>query len=163
MATKTLQQNRRNPTVIHVHLCLRLAASVRVRQTKILIDGQWTNSVSGRTFETINPATGEVIANVAEAGPISTRRQGRTARVRERPWRKANARDAAGCYKLADLIDDNRRARRAWKRSTTASRQRCAPADLPLAIACYRYYAGWADKIQGKTIPIRPLFLLHAP
>src|SRR5581483_8304422 len=41
-------------------------APVRVRQTKMLIDGKWVDSVSGRTFETINPATGEVIAHVAE-------------------------------------------------------------------------------------------------
>src|SRR5437016_283610 len=39
---------------------------VKVRQTKMLIDGKWLDSTSGKTFETINPATGEPIANVAE-------------------------------------------------------------------------------------------------
>ena len=39
---------------------------VKVRQTKMLIDGKWVDSASGKTFETLNPATGDVIANVAE-------------------------------------------------------------------------------------------------
>ena len=41
-------------------------AAPKIRQTKMLIDGKWVDSVSGKTFETINPATGEVIARVAE-------------------------------------------------------------------------------------------------
>jgi hypothetical protein len=43
------------------------SAHPKVRQTKLLIDGKWVNAASGKTFETINPATGEVIAHVAEA------------------------------------------------------------------------------------------------
>src|ERR1700684_2545402 len=42
-------------------------AHPKVRQTKLLIDGKWVNAASGKTFETTNPSTGEVIANVAEA------------------------------------------------------------------------------------------------
>jgi hypothetical protein len=42
------------------------AGQVKVTQTKMLIDGKWVDSTSGRTFETINPATGDVIAHVAE-------------------------------------------------------------------------------------------------
>ena len=43
------------------------SATPKIRQTKLLIDGKWVNAASGKTFETINPATGEVIAHVAEA------------------------------------------------------------------------------------------------
>ena len=59
-------------------------------------------------------------------------------------------------HRLADLIENNMPTNwRAWNRSTTASRiSDSQAADLPLTIACYRYYAGWADKIQGKTIPV---------
>jgi aldehyde dehydrogenase (NAD+) len=44
----------------------RTASSTQVKQTKMLIDGKWVDSASGKTFETLNPATGQVIAKVAE-------------------------------------------------------------------------------------------------
>src|SRR3954465_13615693 len=65
------------------------ASSVKVSQTKMLIDGKWVNSTSGRTFETINPATGDVIAHVAEGEATDVDKAVRAARrargVRERP------------------------------------------------------------------------------
>src|SRR5882672_3447607 len=68
-----LSASVRNPTIIQGGLMTTATATipsrkapVKVRQTKMLIDGKWVNSTSGKTFETLNPATGEVIANVAE-------------------------------------------------------------------------------------------------
>src|SRR5271154_2420737 len=81
------------------------AANVKVRQTKMLIDGKWVDSVSGRTFETINPTTGHPIANVAEGEKADVDKAVRAARKAfdTGPWRKMNARDRGRLiHRLAD-------------------------------------------------------------
>src|SRR5262249_12013237 len=83
---------------------------VQVRQTKILIDGKWVNAVSGKTFETINPATGEVIARVAAGDKPDIDKAVQAARraFETGPWRKMSARERGKClFKLADLIEKN--------------------------------------------------------
>src|SRR5579864_5485565 len=83
---------------------------VKVRQTKMLIDGKWVDSASGKTFETINPATGEVIARVAEGDKADVDKAVKAARkaFEKGPWRKMNARERGRLlYKLADLIEEN--------------------------------------------------------
>src|SRR6266566_5391959 len=85
-------------------------APVKVRQTKMLIDGKWVNSASGKTFQTLNPATGEVIANVAEGDKADVDKAAKAARKAfdKGPWRKMNARERGRLmYKLADLIEKN--------------------------------------------------------
>jgi aldehyde dehydrogenase (NAD+) len=84
---------------------------VKIRQTRMLIDGKWINSTSGRTFETINPATGQVIANVAEGESVDVDKAVKAARkaFEAGPWRKMSARERGRLlYKLADLIEANR-------------------------------------------------------
>ncbi|MCC7350910.1 MAG: aldehyde dehydrogenase family protein [Phycisphaerales bacterium] len=131
---------------------------VKIRQTRMLIDGKWINSTSGRTFETINPATGQVIANVAEGESVDVDKAVKAARkaFEAGPWRKMSARERGRLlYKLADLIEENKDELAALE--TLDNGKPLADslsADLPLAIDCYRYYGGWADKIEGKTIPI---------
>jgi aldehyde dehydrogenase (NAD+) len=132
---------------------------VSVKQTKILIDNKWVDSVSGKTFETINPATGELLARVAEADEADVELAVKAARKAfhaKNHWRRMPASERAKLLnRLADLIEAN-----IEELSTLESLDNGKPrhvaraADLPLVIACYRYYAGWADKIQGKTIPI---------
>ena len=130
-----------------------------MRQTKLLIDGKWVNAASGKTFETINPATGEVIAHVAEADKADVDKAVDAARqaFENGAWSKTSSIRAGPPAEQAGRPDRSRTTKswRRSKRSTTASRSatRCN-ADLPLTIACYRYYAGWADKIHGKTIPV---------
>ncbi len=128
-------------------------------QTKILIDNKWVDSISGKTFETINPATGDVIANVAEADAADVDLAVKAARKAfhaKAAWRRMSGAERSKLLnKLADLIERN-----ADELATLESLDNGKPkhvartADLPLVIGCYRYYAGWADKIQGKTIPI---------
>jgi len=131
---------------------------VKVRQTRMLIDGKFVDSISGRTFETINPATGEVIAHVAEGEKPDVDRAVIAARkaFEKGPWRKMNARErGALIYKLADLIEQNKdelAALETLDNGKPIADSRAA--DLPLVIDCFRYYAGWADKIEGKTIPV---------
>lgn len=137
----------------------RHAALSQTFQTKLLIDGQWRESVSGKTFATVNPATEEEIAQVAEGDAADVDLAVRAARKAfdSGPWRKADARDRGRLlYKLAELIEDNREELAALEtldngKPISESRN----ADLPLVIDCLRYYAGWADKIHGQTIPIR--------
>jgi aldehyde dehydrogenase (NAD+) len=132
---------------------------VPITQTRILINNRWVDSVSGKTFETINPATGEVLANVAEADAADVDLAVKAARKAfhsKAPWRRMSAAERGQrLHRLADLIEKH-----ADELATLESLDNGKPrhvaraADLPLVIACYRYYAGWADKIQGKTIPI---------
>ncbi|MDQ2776657.1 MAG: aldehyde dehydrogenase family protein [Acidobacteriota bacterium] len=130
-----------------------------VRQTKILINNQWVDSVSGKTFETINPATGEVIASVAEADAADVDLAVKAARKAfhtKSPWRRMSASERGKLInRLADLIEKNQDELATLESMDNGKPKHVAlGADLPLVIACYRYYAGWADKIQGKTIPI---------
>jgi aldehyde dehydrogenase (NAD+) len=138
---------------------------VPIRQTKMLIDGKWVDAQSGETFETLNPATGDVIANVASGDKADVDKAAKAARkaFETGPWRKMNARERGRLiYKLADLIEQNKE-----ELAKLESLDNGKPlndsmaADLPLVIDCYRYYAGWADKIEGKTIPINGPFMCY--
>jgi aldehyde dehydrogenase (NAD+) len=135
-----------------------VASPVTIRQTKMLIDGKWVDSVSGKTFETINPATGQVLARVAEGDAADIDKAVKAARraFETGPWRKMNARERGKClYRLADLIEANKEELALLETMDNGKPIRDSrAADLPLAIDCFRYYAGWADKIEGKTIPV---------
>ena len=133
-------------------------ADVKVSQTRLLINGEWQDAADGKTFETINPATEAVIANVAEADKADADRAVAAARraFDEGAWRKMSATQRGNLlYKLADLIEANKDELAALETLDNGKPlSDSKAADLPLTIACYRYYAGWADKIHGKTIPI---------
>ena len=138
---------------------------VKVRQTKMLIDGKWVDSASGKTFETINPATGEVIARVAEGDKADVDKAVKAARkaFEKGPWRKTTARERGRMLnKLADLIEQNFDELAALETLDNGKPIRDSrTADLPLVLDCYRYYAGWADKIEGKTIPVNGPFFCY--
>src|SRR4051812_15715772 len=134
------------------------AKSVKIGPTQLLIDGKWVNSVSGRTFETINPTNGEAICRVQEGEKVDVDKAVKAARraFDEGPWKKMNARERGRLlYKFADLIEQNIDELAALETLDNGKPIRDSMnADLPLTIDCYRYYAGWADKIEGKTIPV---------
>jgi aldehyde dehydrogenase (NAD+) len=131
----------------------------------MLIDGKWADAVSGKTFETLNPATGQVIANVAEGDKADVDKAVKAARraFEKGAWRKMNARERGRClYRLADLVEKNADELAMLETLDNGKPIRDSKAaDLPLAIDCYRYYAGWADKIEGKTIPINGPFFCY--
>lgn len=132
--------------------------NVKINVTKLLINGQWVNSVSGKTFPTINPSTGEPIAQIAEADAADVDKAVAAARAafEKGPWKKMTAAQrGALMYKLADLMEKNLDELAQLEALDNGKPYGVARvADLPLTIACYRYYAGWADKLQGKTIPV---------
>lgn len=131
----------------------------KVRRTQLLIDGKWKDSVSGETFGTYHPATEEKIADVARANAQDVDLAVKAARkaFEEGPWPKMDARDRGQLLnKLADLIADNLDELAALETLDNGKPISDAlAADLPLVIDCLRYYAGWADKITGETIPVR--------
>jgi aldehyde dehydrogenase (NAD+) len=126
--------------------------------TQLLINNEWVSSESGKTFPTINPATGEETAQVAEADAADVNRAVKAARhaFEKGPWRKMAASERGRLLnRLADLIEKHADELAALETLDNGKPVAVArAADLPLTIACYRYYAGWADKVQGKTIPI---------
>ncbi|MFO0870792.1 MAG: aldehyde dehydrogenase family protein [Pirellulales bacterium] len=136
-----------------------------IRQTRLLIDGAWVDAASGQTFETLDPATGEVIAEVAEADRADVDRAVVAARraFEEGPWSRMSATERGRLlYRLADLLEEHLEELAALETLDNGKPIRDSrAADLPLSIACYRYYAGWADKIEGKTIPINGPFFCY--
>jgi aldehyde dehydrogenase (NAD+) len=135
------------------------APDIQVRHTECFIDGQWVPAASGKTFATINPATETEIAQVAEGDAEDVDRAARAARraFESGDWAKMDAADRGRLlYRLADLIEaefDELAALETLDNGKPISDSRNV--DLPLVIDVLRYYAGYADKIHGSTIPVR--------
>jgi aldehyde dehydrogenase (NAD+) len=136
----------------------RTAKPPTVKDQQLFIGGKWLDSASGKKFPTLNPATGETICQVAEGDKADIDRAVKAARkaFEEGPWPKLSASERGRLlHKLADLIEKNQEELAALESLDNGKPYRdAAAADLPLTLKCYRYYAGWADKIHGKTIPV---------
>jgi aldehyde dehydrogenase (NAD+) len=144
----------------------RLAKQPMVKsQEPLFIGGKWQDSVSGKTFPTVNPSTGEVICQVAEGDKADIDLAVKAARkaFEDGPWPRMNASERGRLlYKLADLIEKNKEELAALESLDNGKPYRDAlAADLALTVKCYRYYAGWADKIHGKTIPVEGPFFCY--
>ena len=137
----------------------RKSSSPTIRQTQLLIDGKWVAARSGKTFSTVNPATEQVIAEVAEGDAADIDRAVKAARkaLESGPWRSMDARERGRLmFRLADLVEANlEELARLESLDNGKPIRDSRAADLPLVVDCLRYYAGWADKLQGQTIPIR--------
>jgi len=138
---------------------------LKIGPTQLLINNEWVEGVSGKRFETINPATGEVICDVAEAQASDVDRAVEAARkaFTTGDWTQMSAtRRGELLYKLADLIEQNKEElARLETLDNGKPLNESLNVDLPLVISIYRYYAGWADKIQGKTIPINGTYFCY--
>ena len=134
-------------------------APPKIRQTNMLIGGKWTESRSGKRFATVNPVNEQVLAEVAQGDPADVDAAVKAARAAfdSGPWSRMDARDRGRLMnKLADLMEANLEELAGLETLDNGKPLRDArAADLPLAIDCLRYYAGWADKLTGDTIPIR--------
>ncbi len=131
----------------------------KIRHTECFIGGKWRPAVSGKTFSTLNPANEEVIAEVAEGDAADVELAAKAARAafESGPWSRMDARDRGKLmHRLADLIEEEIDELAALESLDNGKPVRDArAADLPLVIDCLRYYAGYADKIHGSTIPVR--------
>ena len=132
---------------------------VEIRETECFIDGEWVPAVSGKTFATVNPATEEEICQVAEgdAADVDAAAKAASRAFETGEWSKMDARDRGQLmYKLADRMESELEdLARLESLDNGKPFGESSTADLPLAIDCIRYYAGYADKIHGQTIPIR--------
>jgi hypothetical protein len=145
-------------------------APVEVKLTKLLIDGELVNAASGKTFPTIDPRTEEVIAQVAEGDEEDVNRAVRAARKAfdEGPWPKMPAsRRGEILFKYADLLEQHTEELAALETLDSGKiYEQVRYTELPLFYKHFRYYAGWADKIYGQTIPADGPFMqytLHEP
>ena len=140
---------------------------VQITETECFIDGEWVAAASGKTFATINPSTEEEITQVAEGDAADVDAAAKAARraLETGDWPNMDARDRGRLmYQLADRMEAEIDA---LARLETLDNGKpvgdSRNVDLPLAIDCLRYYAGYADKIHGSTIPIRgKSSVLHA-
>ena len=131
----------------------------------LLIGADWVEAADGRTFETLDPSTGEPICEVAHAGHEDVDRAVRAARAAlEGPWARMPAAGRAQLlYQLADLLEAHGGELAELEALDNGKPRTIAAAvDVPLAIAHLRYYAGWPTKIEGETIPVsRPDMLCY--
>ncbi|MED3986554.1 aldehyde dehydrogenase family protein [Peribacillus simplex] len=125
---------------------------------KLLINGELVEAASGKTFETLDPSNGKVLAVVCEAGPEDVDKAVKAARKAfdNGPWKKMSASERSRLiYKLADLMEEHKEA---LAQLDTLDNGKpigeTTNADVPLAIDHFRYYAGWTTKIVGQTIPV---------
>lgn len=130
---------------------------VEAENTQLLINGQFVDSASGKTFPTLDPRTGEVIADVAEGDAEDVNRAVSAARraFDGGPWPKKTAYERSRIlYRFADLIEkhnDDIAALETWDNGKPY--EQAAAIEVPMLARLIRYYAGWADKIHGLTVP----------
>ncbi len=141
-------------------LAEKLSPDLSARPRLLIIDGRAVPAVSGKTFATINPATGEEIAQVAHGGPEDIALAVTAARKAfENPaWRRMSAVDrAALLFKLADLIEQNAEELAVLEcidNGKPASMTRWV--EVEGSIRTFRYFAGWVTKFGGETLPVSP-------
>ena len=127
------------------------------RKYQLLIDGKWVDAESGKTFSTPNPATGETLAEVAEADKADIDKAVIAARKAfEGKWSKVSARDRGRMlYKLSQLIEQNSSELAALETADNGKPiKESTYVDLPQVAENFEYFAGWATKIEGETIPV---------
>ncbi|XP_050399874.1 aldehyde dehydrogenase, mitochondrial [Patella vulgata] len=137
-----------------------------VKYAQIFINNEFVNAESGKTFQTINPTTGEAICEVAEGDKADIDKAVRAAQNAFQlgsPWRTMDASERGLLlYRLADLIERDRQILASLETLDNGKPYNIAiAADLGLVVKCYRYYAGWANKNHGKTIPIDGDYLTY--
>src|SRR5919197_1461981 len=122
----------------------------------LLIGSERVEASDGRTFDTIDPATGEAICEVAFAGPEDVERAAAAARAAlDGPLRKVSASKRSGLmYALAELIKRNGDELAELESLDNGKPLASAKGDMAATVNHLRYYAGWPTKIEGETIPV---------
>src|ERR687884_647039 len=127
------------------------------RKYQLFIDGQWVDAESGKTFETPNPATGATLAEVAEGDKADIDKAVAAARrAFEGKWSRTSARDRGRLlYKLAQLIESKSQELAALETADNGKPiKESTYIDMPGVVENFEYFAGWATKIEGETIPV---------
>jgi aldehyde dehydrogenase (NAD+) len=135
-----------------------------IQQHKLLINNQWVAPASGETMDVINPATEEVIASVPAAGTADLDAAVAAARAAlDGPWGRMSARERGRLVsKIADRLME--RADEVARLETLHNGKPISESrhiEIPAAAECFEYYAGWADKVTGETIPVKGSYLTY--
>src|SRR6202158_4759618 len=132
------------------------ASKVKISMGQLLSDGQWIDG--SKRFDTINPATGEVLTQIAEASAADVDHAVEAARMafedRNGSWRKMSASERGRLiWKLSDLVEKNI-DELAELETLDNGKPIFEPryVDMPMCIGVLRYYAGLATKIHGETV-----------
>jgi aldehyde dehydrogenase (NAD+) len=135
-----------------------------IGRKQLLIGGEWRDASSGATMPVINPATEEVIAEVAAATREDLDAAVSAARAAlSGPWGSMSARERGRLIwklgeRLMDKVDEVARLETLHNgKPITESRH----IEIPMSAECLQYFAGWADKIQGDTIPVKGNALVY--
>ena len=124
---------------------------------QLFIDGQLVEAKSGKTFETVNPATGEPLATVAEGDSVDIDLAVRAARrAFDGPWSRMTASERGRViWRIGDLVSEHLEEFAELETLDNGKPLAVARvADVPLAAELFRYMAGWATKIEGNTIAL---------
>src|SRR3989442_11253840 len=135
-----------------------------VMRKQLFINGEWRDATGGKTIEVVNPATEEVIAEVASADKSDVDAAVAAARAAlDGPWGKLSARERGKLIwkvgeKLLEKADEIARLEPLHNgKPIFESRQ----IEVPASAECFQYYAGWADKIHGETVPVKGNYLTY--
>ena len=139
------------------------AATIQIKPGRLFIGGKWSDALSGKTFPTINPGTGETLTTLADADEPDADAAVVAARkaFESAPWPEMSASDRGRLlWKIGDLIDKYNEELGTLEtldngKPIFESRQ----VDMPMVAEVFRYYAGWATKIHGETVPVKGPFL----
>jgi acyl-CoA reductase-like NAD-dependent aldehyde dehydrogenase len=130
----------------------------RLAEDRLFIGGEWSDAASGRTFDTRFPATGDVITQGAEADAADVDRAVAAARAAysDRKWQRMDAADRGTLlWRIADAIEARADHLAKLEVIDNGKPIREAGIDIKQAVDAFRYYAGWASKLQGDTLPVR--------
>ncbi|HTU02388.1 MAG TPA: aldehyde dehydrogenase, partial [Candidatus Sulfotelmatobacter sp.] len=132
-----------------------------MRTYRLLIGGRFLDAASGKSFEDVNPATGEVLAQVAEAGPEDVASAVAAARTAfEGPWARMSGGERGKILlRIAEELEREADAIARLETQDNGRPIRETSAQSEIVSRWYRYFAGWADKIEGETIPVEGPFL----
>ncbi|WP_299054217.1 aldehyde dehydrogenase family protein [uncultured Nocardioides sp.] len=125
---------------------------------QLLIDGEWVDAADGRTFATINPATEEELAQVAQGSATDVDRAVASARrafEAGSPWSRMTPRERSHLlWRIGDLIDAHAEELAQLESLDNGKRVSSAAGDVSVAAELFRYFAGWATKMEGTSIPM---------
>ncbi|HXW54425.1 MAG TPA: aldehyde dehydrogenase family protein [Candidatus Cybelea sp.] len=139
------------------------APQIEIKPGRLFIGGRWVEPCSGKFFPSLNPATGETLTQLADADArdADAAVQAASRAFLRGSWAEMSSADRGRIlWKIGDLID-----RHNEQLGTLETLDNGKPifesrhVDLPMAAEVFRYYAGWATKIQGETVPVRGPFL----
>ena len=134
------------------------SAFLKQQPIKMLIGGQWVEAASGKTFDTFNPANGQVLAKVAGGDAEDINRAVAAARkaFESGPWPKLTPSQRGRLlWKVAELIEKNAEELAQLETLDNGKPIKYSRAgDVPLTADHFRYFAGWATKLEGNTIPV---------